>query len=104
MALLLVLGAAGYVWFINTPMYLGDELYKSYARLNYPQYQHHQGGILTQRRINTHNRLTGSHYASRCEDGEEGKVEERTITYSILFSRFSSLYVIVENASTFSRI
>ena len=36
MALMLVLGAAGYVWFINTPMYLGDELYKSYARLNYP--------------------------------------------------------------------
>ena len=36
MALLLVLDAAGYVWFINTPMYLGDELYKSYARLNYP--------------------------------------------------------------------
>ena len=36
MAMLLVLGAAGYVWFINTPMYLGDELYKSYARLNYP--------------------------------------------------------------------
>lgn len=35
MAMLLVLGAAGYVWFINTPMYLGDELYKSYARLNY---------------------------------------------------------------------
>ena len=36
LALLLVLGAAGYIWFINTPMYLGDELYKSYARLNYP--------------------------------------------------------------------
>ena len=36
MALLLILGAVGYVWFINTPMYLGDELYKSYARLNYP--------------------------------------------------------------------
>lgn len=36
MALLLVLGAAGYIWFINTPMYLGDELYKAYARLNYP--------------------------------------------------------------------
>ena len=36
MALLLVLGAVGYVWFINTPMYLGDELYKSYTRLNYP--------------------------------------------------------------------
>lgn len=36
MAVLLVLGAAGYVWFINTPMYLGDELYKSYTRLNYP--------------------------------------------------------------------
>ncbi len=35
-ALLLVLGAVGYLWFINTPMYLGDELYKSYARLNYP--------------------------------------------------------------------
>ena len=36
MALLLILGAAGYVLFINTPMYLGEELYKSYARLNYP--------------------------------------------------------------------
>ena len=36
MALLLVLGVAGYVWFINTPMFLGDELYQSYARLNYP--------------------------------------------------------------------
>ena len=36
MTLLLVLGAAGYIWFINTPMYLGDELYKSYTRLNYP--------------------------------------------------------------------
>ncbi len=36
MALFLVLGIVGYVWFINTPMYLGDELYKSYARLNYP--------------------------------------------------------------------
>ena len=36
MALLLVLGAAGYIWFINTPMYLGNELYKSYTRLNYP--------------------------------------------------------------------
>ena len=36
MALLLVLGAVGYLWLINTPMYLGDELYKSYARLNYP--------------------------------------------------------------------
>ena len=36
MTLLLVLGATGYVWFINTPMYLGDELYKSYASLNYP--------------------------------------------------------------------
>ena len=35
-AMLLVLGAAGYIWFINTPMYLGDELYKSYTRLNYP--------------------------------------------------------------------
>ncbi len=35
-ALLFVLGIAGYIWFVNTPMYLGDELYKSYARLNYP--------------------------------------------------------------------
>ena len=34
-ALLFVLGIAGHIWFINTPMYLGDELYKSYARLNY---------------------------------------------------------------------
>ena len=31
MALLLVLGAAGYIWFINTPMYLGHELYVSYV-------------------------------------------------------------------------
>ena len=31
MAVLLVLGAAGYVWFINTPMYLGRELYVSYV-------------------------------------------------------------------------
>ena len=36
MAVLLILGAAGYIWFINTPMYLGHELYKSYTRLNYP--------------------------------------------------------------------
>ena len=36
MAMLFVLGIVGYAWFINTPMYLGDELYKSYARLNYP--------------------------------------------------------------------
>ncbi len=36
MALFLVLGIVGYVWFINTPMYLGEELYKSYARLNHP--------------------------------------------------------------------
>ena len=36
MALFLVFGAAGYIWFINTPMYLGNELYKSYTRLNYP--------------------------------------------------------------------
>ena len=36
MALFLLFGAAGYIWFINTPMYLGDELYKAYARLNYP--------------------------------------------------------------------
>ena len=31
MAVLLVLGAAWYVWFINTPMYLGRELYVSYV-------------------------------------------------------------------------
>lgn len=36
MALLLILGATGYAWLINTPMYLGDKLYKSYSRLNYP--------------------------------------------------------------------
>ena len=35
-ALLFVLGIVGYIWFVNTPMYLGDKLYKSYARLNYP--------------------------------------------------------------------
>lgn len=34
-ALLFVLGIVGYIWFVNTPMYLGDKLYKSYARLNY---------------------------------------------------------------------
>ena len=31
MALFLVLGAAGYIWFINTPMYIGHELYMSYV-------------------------------------------------------------------------
>ncbi|MBQ3250525.1 MAG: hypothetical protein IJB05_05220 [Bacteroidales bacterium] len=31
MALLFVLGIAGHVWFINTPMYLGRELYVSYV-------------------------------------------------------------------------
>mgnify|MGYP006375410583 CR=1 FL=1 len=31
MALFLVFGAAGYIWFINTPMYLGHELYVSYV-------------------------------------------------------------------------
>lgn len=35
-ALLFVLGIVRYIWFVNTPMYLGDKLYKSYARLNYP--------------------------------------------------------------------
>ena len=35
-ALLFLLGIVGYIWFVNTPMYLGDKLYKSYARLNYP--------------------------------------------------------------------
>ena len=35
-ALLFVLGIVGYIWFVNTPMHLGDKLYKSYARLNYP--------------------------------------------------------------------
>lgn len=35
-ALLFVLGIVGYIWFVNTPMYLGDKLYKSYARLNHP--------------------------------------------------------------------
>ena len=28
-ALLFVLGIVGYIWFVNTPMYLGDKLYKS---------------------------------------------------------------------------
>ena len=36
MVLLLILGATGYAWLINTPMCLGDKLYKSYSRLNYP--------------------------------------------------------------------
>ena len=36
MALLLILGAAGYVWFINTPMYLGHELYISYVNRRHP--------------------------------------------------------------------
>ena len=34
-ALLVAIGATGYIWFANTPMFLGDKLYKSYARLNY---------------------------------------------------------------------
>ena len=36
MAVLLILGAAGYVWFINTPMYLGHELYISYVNRRHP--------------------------------------------------------------------
>lgn len=36
MALLLVLGAAGFVWFINTPIYLGQELYVSYVNRCHP--------------------------------------------------------------------
>jgi len=36
MALFLVFGAAGYVWFINTPMYLGRELYVSYVNRRHP--------------------------------------------------------------------
>ena len=36
MALLLVLGTTGYVWFINTPMYLGHELYVSYVNRHHP--------------------------------------------------------------------
>ena len=36
MALLFVLGIAGYVWFINTPMHLGHELYISYVNRRHP--------------------------------------------------------------------
>ncbi|MBO5499965.1 MAG: hypothetical protein J5990_11325 [Bacteroidales bacterium] len=36
MALLFVLGIAGYVRFINTPMYLGHELYISYVNRRHP--------------------------------------------------------------------
>ena len=36
MALLVAIVAAGYIWFANTPKFLGDKLYKSDARLNYP--------------------------------------------------------------------
>ena len=36
MALLFVLGIAGYVWLINTPMHLGHELYISYVNRRHP--------------------------------------------------------------------
>ena len=34
--ILLGAGVAGYFWFVNTPMCLGNKLYQSYERLNYP--------------------------------------------------------------------
>ena len=36
MAVLLILGTAGYIWFINTPMHLGHELYISYVNRRHP--------------------------------------------------------------------
>ena len=36
MTLFLGFGAAGYVWFINTPMHLGNELYISYVNRRHP--------------------------------------------------------------------
>ena len=36
LAIEILVGAIAYFWFINTPMYLGNELYHSYERLNYP--------------------------------------------------------------------
>lgn len=36
MTVLLAAGVAGYFWFVNTPMYLGHQLYKSYIERHHP--------------------------------------------------------------------
>lgn len=36
MTVLIAAGFAGYVWFVNTPMYLGHQLYKSYIERQHP--------------------------------------------------------------------
>ena len=36
LAIEIFVGVVAYFWYINTPMYLGNELYHSYERLNYP--------------------------------------------------------------------
>ena len=36
MTVLLVAGVAGFFWFVNTPMYLGHQLYKSYIERHHP--------------------------------------------------------------------
>ena len=36
MAVLIAAGVAGYLWFINTPMYLGHQLYESYIKRHHP--------------------------------------------------------------------
>lgn len=32
----ILVGAGAYLWFVNTPMYLGNELYQSHCRMNHP--------------------------------------------------------------------
>lgn len=32
----ILIGAGAYMWFVNTPMYLGNELYQSHCRMNHP--------------------------------------------------------------------
>ena len=36
LAIEILVGTIAYFWFVNTSMYLGNELYHSYQRLNYP--------------------------------------------------------------------
>ena len=36
MTVLIAAGFAGYFWFVNTPMYLGHQLYKSYIERHHP--------------------------------------------------------------------
>ena len=67
------------------------------------QYRYYQGCTLPQGRINTHNRLSGSRHASRCEDGEESKVEEdKGLIFKMSAdcdSRQTALFIIINTSN-----